>query len=138
MGLYLFVVGSLGFGQTAAALARPETLTFEVQMAYTPDGDIILYYSLSNHGTTPFVVDPGKLSIWYGEVSMPYALERSPAPGRANRLSPNETEKGILTIFNPPYDSDNLQLSWQIFEIGPGVYHTLLRTFADIATESHD
>lgn len=101
-------------------------------MSYTPDGGILLFYVLSNIGTTPFVIEPSELKIYYGAQEAPYGFTHSPAPGLANQLSQGESEFGNITIVNPPLDSDNLQLVWPLFEMGPERHHTLLRSFSDI------
>lgn len=123
---------SLGLAQAPPSSAQPEGLTFEVTLVYSAEGNLALHYTLSNRGATPFVVDPANLFVFYGETRFPYRLVRSPPPGRANRLSPEETERGTLFITAPPYDSDNLQLVWELFEIGPGTRHTLLETFGEM------
>ena len=139
-GLYLFAVVcafSVGLGQTPLGQGQLEGLLFEVTLAYSAEGDIAVHYTLGNRGAAPFVVNPADLFVFYGETSLPYRLLRSPAPGRANRLSPGETEQGTLLISAPPHDSDNLQLVWELFEIGPGVWHTLLETFGEMTVETY-
>lgn len=117
--------------------AQPPGVQFDANLSYSTEGELILSYALTNGGAKPLVVDPAKLFIYYGPNSIPYKLVRSPAPGLANRLSLGETEHGTVTIGDPPFDSDNLQLVWLLFEIGPNLEHTLLIHFGDMISSGY-
>ena len=123
--------GITAFAQDARP-GHPQGTSFETTLEYTSNGDIKVHYTLSNYGNTTFVAKPADLFIYYGTTSLPYQLVHSPAPRLAHRLSKDESETGTVLITNPPYDSDHLQLVWQLYEMGPDRYHTLLRTFGEI------
>ena len=133
----MLLFSGLGWTQTSSNAADPDVadpagLEFDIAMSYSPDGDILLFYVLSNVGNTPFSVEPSELKIYYGTQETPYGFTHSPAPGLANQLSHGESEFGNITIENPPFDSDNLQLVWPLLELTSANKHTLLRSFGDI------
>ena len=128
----LLIIFGLWVGLSAGQTSVPAGINFETVLSYSVDGAITVHYALTNSGARPLVVDTEHLAVVYGDTKLPFTLRRSPAPGRANRLSLGETEHGTLTVANPPLDSDNVQLVWTVTEIAPTTHHTLLRTFGEM------
>lgn len=141
MALVWVTLSFTSLAQEATAPPSPAVQTphliLDLTLSYAPEGSVMLEYRLTNVGTAPFVVDPSDLQVLYGAAQLPYKLVHTPAPGRANRLSPGEAESGTITVSDPPHDSDNLLLIWSVTEIGPNVEHILLKRFGDMILKSN-
>ena len=111
----------------------PKGLLFETDLFRPRQSEVIIQYRLINESEHPIVNDPFRLRVYYGDTSIRYVRTSSPVAGRPNFLAPGEAEYGQIVVPQAPADLSNLELEWQLIEVGPGTQHTLVRNFADMA-----
>lgn len=116
----------------------PQGLLFEADVFKPRQNEVIVQYRLMNESEHPIINDPYRLRIYYGDTSVNYKLERSPAPGRPNYLAPDEAEFGQLVIPAAPANLDAIELEWDLVEVGPGTKHKLIRNFGELAQSGLD
>ena len=123
---------------TANAPLFPQGLLFEADFFRPRQTEIVIQYRLINESQHPIINDPYRLRIYYGDSSVEYDRESSPASGRPNYLAPGESEFGQIVIPKAPNDIDELELEWVLTEVGPGTQHKLIRNLAELAEISPD
>jgi len=112
----------------------PEGVTFDAQVLYLTDQQVVIQYALANTGEFPITAETQRLSLTYQGEPVPRTISRiAPDDGLA-RIQPGEGEYGTIVVNNPP--DGPLLLEWPITEIGPGITYYIRREYREGLTRA--
>ena len=112
----------------------PEGVTFDAQLLYLTDQQVVIQYALANTGEFPITAETQRLSLTYQGEPVPRSISRiAPDDGLA-RITPGEGEYGTIVVNNPP--DGPLLLEWPITEIGPGITYYIRREYDEGLTRA--
>lgn len=107
----------------------PEGTDFRAVVYHTGQ-DLLLQYVLTNVRGEDLLLDPARLSVRYGSVSLPYVLQD--VGGESGRLAEGESAYGTLVITKAPQDTNSLALDWTLFRENSSQHLTLVRSLDTI------
>lgn len=112
----------------------PEGVTFDAQLLFLTDKQVVIQYALANTGEFPITAETQRLSLTYEGNPVPRTISRvAPDDGLA-RIQPGEGEYGTIVVNNPP--EGPLLLEWPITEIGPGITYYIRRDYREGLTRA--
>ncbi len=112
----------------------PEGVTFDAQLLFLTDKQVVIQYALANTGEFPITAETQRLSLTYQGEPVPRTISRiAPDDGLA-RIQPGEGEYGTIVVNSPP--DGPLLLEWPITEIGPGTTYTIRRDYREGLTRA--
>ncbi len=112
----------------------PQGVTFDAQLLFLTDQQVVIQYALTNTGEFPITAETQRLSLTYEGEPVPRTISRvAPGDGLA-RIKPGEGEYGTIVVNDPPRGP--LLLEWPITEIGPGATYYIRRDYRDGLTRA--
>ncbi len=112
----------------------PEGVTFDAQLLFLTDQQVVIQYALANTGEFPITAETQRLSLTYEGEPVPRIISRiAPDDGLA-RIQPGEGEYGTIVVNDPP--DGPLLLEWPITEIGPGATYYIRRDYREGLTRA--
>ena len=112
----------------------PEGVTFDAQLLFLTDQQVIIQYALANTGEYPITAETQRLSLTFEGEPVPRTISRiAPDDGLA-RIQPGEGEYGTIVVNDPP--DGPLLLEWPITEIGPGATYYVRRDYREGLTRA--
>lgn len=112
----------------------PEGVTFDAQLLFLTDRQVVIQYALANTGEFPITAETQRLSLTYQGEPVPRTISRiAPDDGLA-RIRPGEGEYGTIVVNDPP--DGPLLLEWPITEIGPGATYYIRRDYREGLTRA--
>lgn len=112
----------------------PQGVTFDAQLLFLTDQQVVIQYALANTGAFPITAETQRLSLTYEGNAVPRIISRiAPDDGLA-RIQPGEGEYGTIVVDNPP--DGPLLLEWPIVEIGPGATYYIRRDYREGLTRA--
>ena len=112
----------------------PQGVTFDAQLLFLTDQQVVIQYALANTGEFPITAETQRLSLSYEGEPVPRTISRiAPDDGLA-RIQPGEGEYGTIVVNDPP--DGPLLLEWPITEIGPGATYYIRRDYREGLTRA--
>lgn len=112
----------------------PEGVTFDAQLLFLTDKQVVIQYALANLGEFPITAETQRLSLTFQGEPVQRTISRvAPDDGLA-RIQTGEGEYGTIVVNNPP--EGPLLLEWPITEIGPGTTYYIRREYREGLTRA--
>ena len=112
----------------------PQGVTFDAQLLFLTDRQVVIQYALANTGDFPITAETQRLSLTHEGEPVPRTISRiAPDDGLA-RIQTGEGEYGTIVVNNPP--EGPLLLEWPITEIGPGTTYYIRREYREGLTRA--
>lgn len=121
--------GGMPIGDNAPQL--PYEFTYSTRV--NENGQLTIYYSLTNRSPNPIANDGSRLRVMDELGTVPYATVRMNADGTPNRLQPGYTEHGVLTLERSVLGIPRIE--WPVVEQGPGRTYVINEVVVNIAHE---
>jgi len=112
----------------------PEGVTFDEQVLFLDDKQLIIQYALANTGEYPITAEIQRLALTHEGEPVPRTISRIAPNDTLARIEPGEGEYGTIVVNNPP--EGPLLLEWPIVEIGPGVTYYIRREYREGLTRA--
>ncbi len=112
----------------------PQGVTFDAQLLFLTDKQVVIQYALANTGEFPITAETQRLSLTYEGNPVPRTISRVAPDGGLARIQPGEGEYGTIVVNNPP--DGPLMLEWPITEVGPGATYYIRRDYREGLTRA--